>query len=70
MVIGFDNIEAASYKGIDLTTISMDKSGMGELAVNILLDDLDCKHELCDKQKIVLDQELVIRKSTGPLKGS
>jgi len=69
-VIGFDNIEAASFKGIDLTTISMDKSGMGKLAVNILLDDLDCKYELCDKQKIVLDQELVIRKSTGPVKGS
>ncbi len=69
-VIGFDNIEAASFHGIDLTTISMDKSRMGKLAVDILLSDLDCKKKPCDKKQIVLKQELVIRKSTGPVKGS
>jgi len=69
-VIGFDNIEAASFKGIDLTTISMDKSRMGKLAVDMLLDDLNCKHESCVKKKIVLEQELIIRKSTAPVKNS
>lgn len=66
-VIGFDNIEAASFMGIDLTTISMDKSSMGRLAVEILLDDLDCKQKPCDTKNIVLEQKLVIRKSTGPV---
>ena len=67
-VIGFDNIEASSFKGIDLTTISMDKSSMGRLAVEILLEDLNCKNKQCDTNNIVLDQELVIRHSTGPVR--
>ncbi|MCK5675332.1 MAG: LacI family DNA-binding transcriptional regulator [Spirochaetales bacterium] len=67
-VIGFDNIEASSFKGIDLTTISMDKSSMGRLAVEILLEDLNCKNKQCDINNIVLDQELIIRQSTGPVK--
>lgn len=66
-VIGFDNIPSSSYHGIDLTTISMDKSSMGQLAVDILLDELDNKHRSSEKKKIVLEQELVIRKSTGPV---
>jgi len=60
-VIGFDNIEAASFRGIDLTTISMDKSSMGRLAVEILLGELNCKQKPCDIKNIVLDQDLVIR---------
>lgn len=68
-VIGFDNIEAASFKSIDLTTIDMDKSRMGKLAVDILLDIIDCNHGVSAKKKIVLDQKLVIRKSTGSVRG-
>ena len=67
-VIGFDNIEAASFSGIDLTTISMDNSSMGRLAVEILLGELNCKQKPCDIKNIVLDQDLVIRNSTGPVK--
>ncbi len=67
-VIGFDNIEAASFRGIDLTTISMDKSSMGRFAVEILLGELNCKQKPCDIKNIVLDQDLVIRNSTGPAK--
>ncbi len=67
-VIGFDNIEAASFRGIDLTTISMDKSSMGRIAVEILFSELNCKQKPCDTKKIVLDQELVVRNSTGPVK--
>ena len=67
-VIGFDNIPSSSYHGIDLTTISMDKSSMGQLAVDILLDELDNKNKSREKKKIVLEQKLVIRKSTGPVR--
>lgn len=67
-VIGFDNIEAASFSGIDLTTISMDKISMGRLAAEMLLDDLYCTDKPRDRKRTVLDQELVIRKSTGPAK--
>ncbi|MBU8912405.1 MAG: LacI family transcriptional regulator [Spirochaetales bacterium] len=67
-VIGFDNIEAASFSGIDLTTISMDKISMGRLAAEMLLDDLYCTDKPRDRKRTVLDQELVVRKSTGPVK--
>ena len=66
-VIGFDNIPSSSYHGIDLTTISMDKSSMGKLAVDILIDELDNKNNIREKKKIVLVQDLIIRKSTGPV---
>ncbi|RKX74379.1 MAG: LacI family transcriptional regulator [Spirochaetes bacterium] len=66
-IVGFDDIFIASLPGIELTTVFQEKKLMGELAMNILLDELnsggDSKRE---KKSIVLSPRLVIRNTTAP----
>ena len=62
-VIGFDNIEMASYLTPPLTTIHQPKIEMGRLATQVLLDLLHNR----PVQNYVLPPALISRASTAPL---
>jgi len=63
-LVGCDNIDTASLKGIDLTTISHKTRVMGEIGTGILIDKIErTTHEMVSK--IVLEANLVIRESCG-----
>lgn len=63
-VAGFDDIPIAGMYGIRLTTVRQPKYQMGQLAVNMLLNQLAQDGESARVRKVVLDPELIIREST------
>ncbi len=63
-IIGFDDIDTASLTGIELTTISQKTYEMGVMATQILINKIDGEAPSM-VNKIVLDAELIIRKSCG-----
>jgi LacI family transcriptional regulator len=63
-LVGFDDIVAASLKGVELTTISQRKYEMGSLAVKILVDKVE-KKNFSSVNQVILEPELIIRKSCG-----
>lgn len=65
-VIGFDDIEAASYTIPPLTTIRQPLEDIATSAFELLLDLLDAKKTL-DTSQIILPPELIVRKSTRRL---
>lgn len=65
-IVGFDDIPFASVVTPPLTTIRMPIATMGKEAVNLLIRRLQEKEESQSRNRIVLDVELVIRKSTAP----
>ncbi|NOY10471.1 MAG: LacI family transcriptional regulator [Spirochaetes bacterium] len=68
-IIGYDDIFLSSLPGIELTTIFQEKRRMGELAVKLLLDEINGKKHLKKKKKrIILTPRLIVRKTTGPSK--
>jgi len=65
-LVAFDEIEFAPFLVTPLTVVSQPKDLMGEIAVKILIDDIQGKTEI-DKQRIVLKPKLIIRKSVATL---
>jgi LacI family transcriptional regulator len=65
-IIGYDDIELASYSVPRLTTIYQDKKQIGELAVSQILKHI--QNPDLPPEEIVLSTRLVIRESTGPAK--
>ncbi len=63
-VIGFDDIELASFTTPRLTTIYQDKKLIGDLAVRQILKHL--QHPDLQPENIILPFRLVVRESTGP----
>ena len=63
-LVGFDDTEFSSNAKINLTTVSQKKYEMGTLGVQILLDLINGQ-EHGSVNKIVLEPELIIRKSCG-----
>ena len=63
-LVGFDDIEVAGLRGIDLTTVSQKKYEMGSLGVRILVDRLE-KGAPQLVNRIVLEPELIVRGSCG-----
>ncbi|NGQ96698.1 LacI family transcriptional regulator [Brevibacillus sp. SYP-B805] len=61
-IIGFDNISVAQHSYPPLTTVEQDKTKLGEIAAQILLDMIDQKKP--QKQNIVLPVSLVKRNTT------
>lgn len=63
-VIGFDDIEIASYTTPPLTTVRLSREALGRLAFNALL-------ELADKptlgKDLIVETSLVVRQSTAPV---
>jgi len=65
-VAGFDDINFAAYCDPPLTTISQPAEEFGRTAVSLLIDVLQGR--ITKAAKVTLPYELVIRKSTGPVK--
>ncbi|MGB6974519.1 MAG: LacI family DNA-binding transcriptional regulator [Terracidiphilus sp.] len=66
-VIGFDNIKASAYTLPRLTTISQPLAEIGRIATQTLLNRL---HGTTSTHgDITVEPELVVRESTGPVKG-
>jgi LacI family transcriptional regulator len=63
-LIGFDNIELASYAGIDLTTISQDNYRMGKAGARTLIEIIE-KTSPGVVTQLILEAGLIIRKSCG-----
>lgn len=63
-LVGFDDIVAAALKGVEITTVSQKKYEMGSLAVKILIDKIE-KQSSPMANQIILEPELIIRKSCG-----
>jgi DNA-binding LacI/PurR family transcriptional regulator len=63
-IVGFDDIDMSALTGIELTTISQKKYEMGIMAAKILIDKITGETPSM-VNKVVLDAELVIRKSCG-----
>jgi LacI family transcriptional regulator len=62
-VVGFDDIPLASFPEIQLSTISQPKYEMGRIAVEILLDRLHPGDTAQPPRRVVLEPELIIRRS-------
>ncbi len=63
-LMGIDNIEIGALTGIELTTISQKKYEMGTMGVKILVNRIEERVPRM-VEKIVLDAELIIRKTCG-----
>jgi LacI family transcriptional regulator len=68
-VIGFDDIPLLEYLPVPLTTVRMPKAAMGEVAARMLIRHIESK-TVIPPQKVVLDAELVVRRSTRALDGA
>lgn len=62
-IVGYDDIEMASWHGFDLTTVRQPLSLMAEKAIGLLLDRIRGSSEAC--QHICLPNDLVIRGSSA-----
>ena len=62
-IIGFDDIEFASYVDPALTTISQPTEELGKVAFSVLLDLLEGRTP--EQMEFVLPTELIVRDSTG-----
>jgi DNA-binding LacI/PurR family transcriptional regulator len=65
-VAGFDDSQAARLSHIDLTTVRQDTERIAELAVQAAAERLD--EGRISSRDIVLDPQLVIRGTTGPVR--
>jgi len=63
-LIGFNDIEFTSMKGIELTTVGQKKYEMGALAVKTLVERVEGA-KLGLPKEIILEPELIIRKTCG-----
>jgi len=63
-LIGFDDCDTASLAGIELTTVSQKKYEIGSIATDILIKKIESRTPPL-VNKVVLDTELVIRKTCG-----
>lgn len=66
-IIGYDDIDMASYIAVPLTTVRVPKEEMGRRAAEILIQHAEAP-DAGTREKICLDAELVVRGSTRSLK--
>ncbi|MFH1243430.1 MAG: LacI family DNA-binding transcriptional regulator [Pseudomonadota bacterium] len=64
-LVGFNNVEATSFCSIQITTISQRTHEMGRLGAQRLIDRIEKKRGYKKRYQIVLEPELIIRKSCG-----
>jgi LacI family transcriptional regulator len=62
-LVGFDDIEAAAIRSVEITTVNQKKYEMGALAVDILIEKIEGKS--ASARQIVLQPEIIIRSSCG-----
>lgn len=64
-LVGFNDINISSLTGIELTTVSQNQYDMGMASVEMLINKLQNSEKPGFSKKIVIETELVIRKSCG-----
>jgi LacI family transcriptional regulator len=64
-LIGWDNVELASFPFINLTTLQLPKRDMGAAAATLLMERIHGKRRVKTKETI-FPIELIVRGSTGP----
>lgn len=62
-LVGFDDIMAAAYAEVPLTTVFQPKEEIGREAANLLLDRIN--HSGGDRRNLVLPTRLIVRNTTG-----
>lgn len=65
-VIGYDDIDMASYTAVPLTTVRVPKEEMGRRAAEILIRHAEAP-DAGTREKVCLDAELIVRGSTRSL---
>jgi LacI family transcriptional regulator len=63
-IVGFDDIDVAGLKTIDLTTVSQKKATMGRLAVDHLIEIINGESDQLIRS-VILEPVLVIRRTCG-----
>jgi len=69
-IVGFDDVDAATYMIPPLTTVSQRGTEMGALAANLILDMIERTQRVEDVDDVVVTPRLVVRQSTGPVPAS
>ena len=64
-LVGFNNVAATGLRGIEITTVSQRKQEMGRLAAKRLVDKIEKRRGYKKPYRILLEPELIIRKSCG-----
>ncbi|PAP75007.1 LacI family DNA-binding transcriptional regulator [Rubrivirga marina] len=64
-VVGFDDIDVASYLSVPLTTVRMPRREIGRRATQMLIGSVEAAGKVAP-EKVVLETELVVRASTAP----
>lgn len=64
-VVGFDDIDVASYLAVPLTTVRMPRREIGRQATRMLIAAAEAD-EVPAPEKVMLEAELVVRASTAP----
>jgi len=64
-LVGFNNMEMTSLRGIEISTISQKKQEIGKLAAKRLIDKIEKNGKGKKPYHVVLEPELIIRKSCG-----
>lgn len=67
-LVGWDDVELASFPFIDLTTLHLPKREMGAAAATLLMERIHKKRRVKTKE-VILPIELMVRGSTGPAPG-
>lgn len=66
-VVGFDDIEMASYLAVPLTSVRSPRREIGRRATRILIQHVEAV-DTAAPERVVLDTDLVVRESTAPLR--
>jgi LacI family transcriptional regulator, galactose operon repressor len=66
-VVGYDDIPYAASLKVPLTTVSMPKAEIGQIAAKILVDRIQEPSLSSDLQQVLIQPELKIRASTGAI---
>ncbi|WP_372395548.1 LacI family DNA-binding transcriptional regulator [Azospirillum sp. HJ39] len=66
-LVGFDDIQLASFARINLTTTHLPKRDMGAAAAGLLMNRIDSKEQL-SQQTVIFPTRLVVRGTTGPVR--
>ena len=64
-IVGFDDVDAATYMIPPLTTVSQRGTEMGALAANLILDMIEGHQRVDEVDDVVVTPRLVVRQSTA-----
>ncbi len=69
-IVGFDDIDIATFTIPPLTTISQSGEEMGRIGGNLLIDMIENDLAIADVEDVIVQPRLVVRRSTAPATGS